>query len=65
MFHFSFKEWLSQTSPEGGGEIWDNRTNAELDFGRTGARSKYVSSETKATQVKFDPKKLFLGRKKK
>jgi hypothetical protein len=43
MFHFSFKEWLSKTSPEGAGEIWDNRSNADLDFGRTGARSKYVA----------------------
>ena len=64
MFHFSFKEWLSKTSPEGAGEIWDNRSNADLDFGRTGARSKYVSSD-KADQVKFNPEKLFLGRKRK
>lgn len=65
MFHFSFKEWLSKTSPEGAGEIWDNRSNADLDFGRTGAKSKHVASDTKAGQVEFDPEKLFLGRSKK
>jgi len=64
MFQFSFKEWLSKTSPEGAGEIWDNRSNADLDFGRTGAKSKNVSPGTKAGQTDFDPEKLFLGKKK-
>lgn len=69
MFHFSFKEWLlielSKTSPEGAGEIWDNRSNADLDFGRTGAKSKNVMAGTKAGQTDFDPEQLFLGKKKK
>lgn len=59
-----FKEWLSKTAPEGGGEIWDNRSNADLGFGRTGAKSKNVSPD-KSGQVEFDPEKLFLGTPKK
>jgi len=59
-----FKEWLSKTAPEGGGEIWDNRSNADLDFGRTGAKSRYVS-QNKSGQVEIDPEKLFFGISKK
>lgn len=59
-----FKEWLSKTAPEGGGEIWDNRSNADLDFGRTGARSKNVAPD-KSGQVELDPEKLFFGISKK
>ena len=59
-----FKEWLSKTAPEGGGEIWDNRSNADLDFGRTGAKSKNVSQD-KSGQVEMDPEKLFFGISKK
>lgn len=55
-----FKEWLSKTAPEGGGEIWDNRSNADLHFGRTGAKSKNVSQD-KSGQVEFDPDKLYCG----
>jgi len=62
-----FKEWLSKTAPEGGGEIWDNRTNADLDFGRTGAKSKYgrQGDKDKSGQVELDPEKLFFGISKK
>lgn len=42
-----FKEWLSKWAPDGAGEIWDNRSNADLDFGRTGARSKNVAPDNK------------------
>ena len=59
----SFREWLSKMAPEGGGEIWDNRSNSDLDFGRTGAKSKNVSPN-KSGQAEFDPEKLFLGKKK-
>jgi hypothetical protein len=64
MNSLNFKEWLSKTSPEGGGEIWDNRSNADLNFGRTGAKSKNVSPD-KAGQVEIDPEKLFFGISKK
>ena len=40
-----FKEWLSKDSPEGGGEIWDNRSNSDFGFGLTGAKSKYVAQD--------------------
>lgn len=60
----SYKEWLSKNSPEGGGEIWDNRSNADLNFGRTGAKSKNVS-QNKSGQVEMDPEKLFFGVSKK
>jgi hypothetical protein len=59
-----FKEWLSTTSPEGGGEIWDNRSNSDLGFGRTGAKSKNVAPD-KSGQVELDPDKLFIGKKQK
>jgi hypothetical protein len=75
MNRLGFKEWLSKLAPDGAGEIWDNRTNADLDFGRTGARSKYRASERKkpplgedepedqdtAGPAEIDPEKLFLG----
>ena len=62
----SFKEWLSETSPEGGGKIWDNRSNSDLGFGGTGARSKNVAPDNpdKSGQVELDPEKLFHGDKK-
>lgn len=63
MHRLRFKEWLSTSSPEGAGEIWDNRSNADLDFGRTGAKSKNVASDSKTGQAEFDPEQLFLGRK--
>lgn len=60
----TFKEWLSKTAPEGGGEIWDNRSNSDLDFGRTGARSKNVMPN-RSGQAEFDPERLFLRMSKK
>lgn len=60
----SFKEWLSTTAPEGGGEIWDNRSNSDLGFGMTGAKSKNVTPN-KSGQVELDPDKLFFGKKNK
>lgn len=62
-----FKEWLSKTAPEGGGEIWDDRTNADLDFGRTGAgsRNRHKGNQNKPGQVEIDPEKLFFGISKK
>lgn len=58
----SFKEWLSKTAPEGAGEIWDNRSNADVAFGRTGAKSKNVTADTKTDQISdFDPDKMFKG----
>ena len=59
-----FKEWLSKDSPEGGGEIWDNRSNSDFGFGLTGAKSKYVAQD-KSGQVELDPEKLFFGISKK
>ena len=61
-----YKEWLSKTAPEGGGEIWDNRSNSDLGFGRmSGAKSKNVSPD-KSGQAELDrrrrrctPEKLF------
>lgn len=64
MDKIKFKEWLSKTSPEGGGEIWDNRSNSDLGFGRTGAKSKNVSPETSGQSV-IDPDHLYFGIKKK
>lgn len=64
MRFFTFREWLSKTAPEGAGEIWDNRSNSDLDFGRTGAKSKNVAPN-KSGHVEFDPDKLFLGKKSK
>lgn len=61
--NINFKEWISKESPEGGGEIWDNRTNSDRDFGRTGAKSKYVSPEKPGRSV-IDPDSLYLGTKK-
>jgi hypothetical protein len=59
-----FKEWLSKDSPEGGGEIWDNRSNSDFGFGLTGAKSKYVAQD-KSGQVELDPERLFFGTSKK
>ena len=61
----SFKEWLSKDSPEGAGEIWDNRSNQDLGFGRTGARSKNTAKQIKPEKSGIDPEKLFLGVSKK
>lgn len=58
----SFKEWLSKTAPEGAGEIWDNRSNADVAFGRTGAKSKNVSSDKMDQTSNFNPEKMFHGK---
>jgi hypothetical protein len=60
----TFGEWLNQASPEGGGEIWDNRSNADRAFGRTGARSKNVTQD-KVDGFRVDAEKLYFGDKKK
>jgi hypothetical protein len=60
----TFKEYLSKYGPEGGGEIWNNRSNSDLDFGRTGAKSKYVAPN-KSGETNFDAEKLFKGNSKK
>lgn len=60
----SFREYLDKYGPEGGGEIWNNRSNSDLNFGRTGAKSKYVSPESSG-ETKFDAEKLFKGKSKK
>jgi hypothetical protein len=64
-----FKEWFleadSLTSPDGGGEIWTNRSNADRDFGRTGAKSKTVGDGVTPEKTDFDPDELFLGKDKK
>ena len=61
----SYKEWLNKYSPEGGGEIWDNHSNADLNFGRTGARSKNDSQDRFSQGDRLDPEKLFFGFSKK
>lgn len=63
----SFKEFLSQISPEGGGEIWDNRSNIDVAFGEKGIRSKNVQNTPPHQNgtVGFDPDKKFLGVSKK
>lgn len=61
----SYKEWLSKSSPEGGGEIWDNHSNADLNFGRTGAKSKNNSQDKIGQGNRIDPEKLFFGFSKK
>lgn len=59
-----FREWIaSQTAPDGAGEIWDSRSNADLEYGYKGAKSKNVAPEGKPLQVDFDPDRLFLGKK--
>lgn len=64
MHPLRFKEWIaSQTSPQGAGEIWDSRSNADMEFGYKGARSKNVAPETKPGQVEFDPDEMFFGKK--
>lgn len=60
----SFKEWLLST-PDGGGEIWDNRSNSDRDFGRTGAKAKNVGDGVTPGKSDFNPDKLFLGTNKK
>jgi hypothetical protein len=63
----SFKEWLTST-PEGGdgaGEIWDSRSNADREYGKSGVRSRYVGDGEKSVQSEFDPDELFLGKRKK
>ena len=59
----SYREWLCKLSPEGGGEIWDNRSNIDVAFGEKGIRSKNVSNTklNKPVQVKFDPDQLYKG----
>ena len=54
----SYKEWLSKSSPEGGGEIWDNHSNADLNFGRTGAKSKNNSQDKIGQGNRIDPRKV-------
>jgi hypothetical protein len=56
----SFKEWLSKDSPQGAGEIWDNRSNSDMGFGKNGVKSKNVTPE-KSIKSNFDPEKLFFG----
>ncbi len=60
----SFKEWLLST-PDGAGEIWDNKSNTDRDFGRTGAKSKNVGDGITPDVGNFDPDKLYLGNQKK
>lgn len=60
-----FKEWLLST-PDGAGEIWDDRSNSGHRFGQAGVKSKYVASDAKPDRKSdFDPDKLFLGKHRK
>ena len=61
----SYKEWLDKESSGGGGEIWDNHSNADLNFGRTGARAKNNSQDKISQANGLDPEKLFFGFSKK
>lgn len=58
----NFKDWYLST-PDGAGEIWDNRANTDRDFGRSGARSKNVARDLKAEPSEFNPEKIFGKRK--
>jgi hypothetical protein len=62
-----FKEWLSKTAPDGAGEIWSNRSNADLSYGH-GLRSKRTQMDrdpSKSGQAEIDPEKMYLGKPKK
>lgn len=64
-----FKEWMLKKVAEEAGEIWNNLSNADIVFGRTGAKSKNVSQnksdQNKSDQKKIDPERLFFGLSKK
>lgn len=60
-----FKEWLSKTAPEGAGDIWSNRSNADLNYGRF-VRSRHTQVDnSKSGLAEFDPEKMYLGISKK
>jgi len=59
-----FKEWLDST-PDGAGEIWDSKSNADRDYGEKGVRSKNFGMSQKPVGADFDPGELYLGKKQK
>jgi hypothetical protein len=66
----SFKDWLHEAdsfsnTPDGAGEIWDNNSNADRGFGRSGAKSKNVSKGVTPERADFDPDELYLGKQQK
>lgn len=60
-----FKEWLSKTTPDGAGEIWSNRSNADLNYGIF-VRSRHTQADNnKSGPAEIDPEKMYLGDSKK
>ena len=53
---------LSQLSPQGAGDLRDNQSNSDYDFGRTGARSKNFARSVPAESSGLNPEKKY-GRK--
>ncbi len=58
----SFRDWFLGI-PFGAGEIWDNRTNSDNGFDVTGAKSKYTSSNSKASKPTANPDIKYTGKK--
>lgn len=60
-----FKEWLSKTAPDGAGNIWSNRSNADLNYGKF-VRSRHTQVDNnKSGPAELDPEKMYLGISKK
>lgn len=59
----TFREYLSdrlsQDQPPSAGDLQDNGSNSDRNFGRSGARSKNVSKSVPETISSLNPDKLF------
>jgi len=58
MNRLGFKKWLESLLTSPAGDLV-SQGNAGRDFGRSGAKSKNITSEAKPEKATFDPDKMF------
>lgn len=58
-FHEYLSDRLSKDQPQSAGDLEDNQSNADRNFGRSGARSKNVAKSVPETISGLNPDKLF------
>lgn len=65
MIKLNFKEfWDDHSTPEAG-DIWSSKSNADVAFGTTGAKSKYFMSDVSTGQTKINAANLYIHKPKK
>lgn len=65
MIKLNFKEFWDDHGTPDAGDIWSSKSNADLAFGTTGAKSKYFMSNVSTGRTKIDPQDLYIHKNKK